>query len=94
MLARNETFTDMRIVLDGSSFYGCTFRSCVLIYCATLPVVMEGCQYERGCRWQMDRAAKTTLDFLATLYRAGATNLVENTFDVIRGKPPKGTTVM
>jgi hypothetical protein len=93
MLARNETFTDMRIVLDGSSFYECTFRSCVFIYCASLPVVMENCQYER-CTWEMDRAAKSTLDFLATMYRAGASKLVENTFDLVRGAPPKGTTMM
>jgi hypothetical protein len=94
MIARDQTFSDMRIVLDGSSFYDCTFHSCVLIYCASLPVVLQGCRFEGSCRWEFDRAAKSTMEFLATMYSAGATRLVDNTFDAIRGRRPKGTHLM
>jgi hypothetical protein len=94
MIARDQIFPDMRIVLDGCSFYGCTFRSCVLIYCASLPVVMQGCQIEGACQWEFDRAAKSTMAFLSTMYRGGATSLVENTFDAIRGTRPKGRHLM
>jgi hypothetical protein len=91
MIARDQTFSDMRIVLDGCSFYDCTFRSCVFIYCASLPVVLQGSHFEGNCRWEFDRAAKWTVEFLEMMYRAGATRLVENTFDAIRGVRPKGT---
>ena len=94
MIARNQTFSEMRITLDGCSFYGCTFRSCVLVYCASLPVVLEDCRYEGGCRWELDRAAKATMDFLAAMYRGGAAKIVENTFDLVRGGPPKGSHLM
>ena len=94
MIARDQVFSNMRIVVDGCSFYGCTFRSCVFIYCAALPVVMESCTYEGGCKWEMDRAARHTLDFLALMYRSGATHAVETAFDLIRGKPPRGAPVM
>ena len=94
MIARDQVFSNMRIVLDGSSFYGCTFHSCVFVYCATLPVVMENCRYEGGCKWEMDRAARSTLEFMALMYRSGATQVIENTFDLIRGKAPRGARMM
>ena len=94
MIAREQTFSHMRIVVDGCAFYNCTFRSCVFVYCGSLPVVMENNRFDRNCRWEFDRAAKSTMDFLATMYRAGATQLVENTFDAIRGGRPQGTHLM
>jgi hypothetical protein len=94
MIARDQEFSDMRIVVDGCAFYGCTFRSCVFIYCASLPVVMENNSFEDGCRWEFDRNARSTLDFLATLYRAGATRLVESIFEAIRGGRPRGHHLM
>ena len=94
MIARDQTFSDMRIVVDGCAFYSCTFHSCVFVYCASLPAVMEDNRFEGNCRWEFDRAAKSTIDFLATMYRAGATRLVENTFDIIRGARPQGTHLM
>jgi hypothetical protein len=44
--------------------------------------------------WEFDRAAKSTMESLATVYRGGATSLVENTFDAIRGARPKGSHLM
>jgi Zn-finger protein len=94
MIARDQTFSKMRITIDGCSFYNCTFDGCVLVYCASLPVVLENCQYTSGCRWEMDRAAKATLDFLTAMYRGGATSIIENTFDLIRGGRKKGEHLM
>ena len=56
MIARDQTFSGMRIVVDGCAFYNCTFRSCVFIYCASLPVVMESNRFEGACRWEFDRS--------------------------------------
>ena len=90
-------FHHLALIADANSLscgYNCTFRSCVFIYCASLPVVMEKNHFEGDCRWEFDRAAKSTIGFLATMYRAGATRLVENTFDAIRGVRPQGTHLM
>ena len=85
---------DSAVIVDGCAFYNCTFRSCVFVYCASLPLVMENNRFEGKCRWEFDRAAKATIDFLATMYRAGATQLIETTFDAIRGARPQGTHLM
>jgi hypothetical protein len=94
MIARDQTFTKMRITLDGCSFYNCTFDECVLVYCASMPVVLENCQYTGGCRWELDRAAKDTLQFMSAMYRGGAGKVIENTFDLIRGGPQRGEHLM
>ena len=74
---------------------GCTFhRACSSIYCASLLVTMGSNRFEDGCRWEFERAAQATLDFLATLYRAGGTRLVEGIFDAIRGVRPQGRALM
>jgi hypothetical protein len=94
MIASKQTFTGMRLVLDGCTFEGCAFRGCVLVYTGALPVVLVGNSFDAGCRWELTGAARRTLEFLAHLHRSGAERLVENTFDQIRGKPPPGATVM
>jgi hypothetical protein len=40
------------------------------------------------CRWTVSGPAQNTLQLLAALYGAGATSLIEATFDEIRGKKP------
>ena len=42
MIAKDQTFEVMRIILDGSSFYGCAFNNCILIIAAQLPFVPDG----------------------------------------------------
>ena len=41
MIARDQTFRHMRIVVNGCAFYNCTFRSCVFVYCGSPPPVVR-----------------------------------------------------
>jgi hypothetical protein len=94
MIASKQTFTGTRVILDGCTFEGCAFRGCVLVYTGALPVALVGNSYDAKCRWELSGPARSTLEFLAHLYRSGAERLVENTFDQIRGKPSAGGRLM
>jgi len=88
MVSQNETFKGLRIVLDGGTYINCRFRGCVLLYHATLPVIMDGCIFEE-CTWSLGGPAQAMVQFMAGLYQAGAKELIDNTFESIRGNTPK-----
>jgi hypothetical protein len=85
MIAKDQTFEDITISLDGGSFYNCTFRRCKLQFSALLPVVLTGCHFD-NCNWEFAGPAVNTVGFLAAMYKGGATEIVERTFRVIRGE--------
>lgn len=96
MIAEAEHFKNITIQLDGSTFIDCTFESCELVYSGLLPVRIAGCEFKEGITWTFVGAASLTVGFMQSLYKAGATNLIENTFRQIRGEnynPPPGTTL-
>ena len=86
MFARKQKFENVTIFLDGSSFIECTFENCTLIYSGLLPAALNTSSF-KNCRWEFSGAAQNTVGFMADLYRAGAQELIEATFDNIRGKP-------
>jgi uncharacterized protein YjbI with pentapeptide repeats len=88
MIAHNKEFKDIAISLDGSSFYGCTFRRCKMTYSGLLPVTLEKSTFD-NCEWAFDGAAMNTANLLKALYAAGAQQMVEATFDNIRGTAPQ-----
>jgi hypothetical protein len=90
MIARNETFEGVHVALDGGSFYQCTFRSCDLAFFGTMPVHLDACTFEEGCRWHFGGNAALVIETLAGLHKAGATALIDRTFEQIRGKGAKG----
>jgi len=83
MVATNKTFKKQQIVLDGGSFYNCTFDECELIYSGLMPVFMNG-NTLKNCRWRFDGPAINTMAFLTMLYSSGAKDLVEATFSGVR----------
>ena len=83
MVATNKTFKKQQIVLDGGSFYNCTFDECELIYSGLMPVFMNG-NTLKNCRWRFDGPAINTMAFLTMLYNSGAKDLVEATFNGVR----------
>ena len=86
MFARKQKFENVTIFLDGSSFIECNFENCTLIYSGLLPAALNTSSFN-NCRWEVSGAAQNTVGFMADLYRAGAQELIEATFDNIRGKP-------
>lgn len=85
MIAEKTTFEGKTIVLDGGSFYVCQFKGCTLIFNGVLPVTMDGCSFD-NCKWQFSGPAQNTIGFMQALYTGGAKDLIENTFQNIRGK--------
>src|SRR5215467_11516087 len=69
MIARDQTFEDITVCLDGSSFYGCTFRRCKLQLSALLPNFLVGCNFD-NCTWEFGGPAANTVAFMTALYRA------------------------
>jgi hypothetical protein len=85
MIARKQTFTGATISLDGSSFSECEFNRCTLIFSGFLPVMLQSNSFS-NCKWEFAGAAQNTLAFMTALYEGGASDLIEATFDKIRGK--------
>lgn len=84
MIAINQKFADITIFLDGSTFVGCTFESCKLVFCGTLPFVFSN-NATVDCGWESAGAASSVIELLASLYRHGGDAVVESIFDAIRG---------
>jgi len=85
MIAQKQTYSNLTIHLDGSTFVGCHFVNCVLVYSATLPVHMNGCSFEGG-RFEFGGAAANTVSFMTGFYQGGGQckALIEQTFEGIR----------
>jgi hypothetical protein len=92
MIANDQTFTDIQVVLDGSTFTNCTFVRCELIFSGLLPASLSGNRFDAGCRWSLTGPALNTLRFMNTLHRAGGgtRTLIENAFESIRGNIKSG----
>jgi len=93
MIARDQTFEDITVCLDGSPFYGCTFRRCKLQLSALLPNFLVGCNFD-NCTWEFGGPAANTVAFMTALYRAGARDLIHGTFRAIRGEQATSPIVM
>jgi hypothetical protein len=85
MIASDQVFKGTKVFLDGGSFTRCRFERCEIIINGYL-----GCNLVDplfvDCRWTVNGPAQTTFQLLAALYSAGAVDLVEATFDQIRGR--------
>jgi hypothetical protein len=85
VIAYDQVFTDAHIYLDGSAFYRCKFHRCTVVINGLMGCTLVDPQFV-DCRWQVAGPAQTTFELLAALYQAGAVDLIEGTFDQIRGK--------
>jgi hypothetical protein len=84
MVAYDQVFTGVNIYLDGKSFYRCRFNQCTIIISGMIGCTLVDPQFI-DCRWSVTGPAQTTFELLSALYKAGATDLVEATFNQIRG---------
>lgn len=90
MIAQGQTFTGQTIQIDGCTFIQCTFVKCNMSFSGLIPANIDRCTFDRDCTWSFRGPAHETLRFLAGLYQFGGSNVVEATFDVIRGKAKSG----
>jgi hypothetical protein len=84
MIAHDQTFNDAHVYLDGGSFYRCKFSRCTIVVTGLVGCTLVDPQFI-DCKWIVAGPAQTTFELMTALYRAGATDLIEATFDNIRG---------
>ncbi len=90
MLMKNKKVRNTSISLDGGTFENCDFDKCEVIFSGYLPVRFVNCKFGPGVKWSFSGPASNTIVFMQAIFAQGATELVENTFEHIRGIPPKG----
>lgn len=85
MIAHQRRFKDTTVFLDGSTFVGCTFTNCMLVFSGYIPLRIERCTFEK-CSYQFAGPAGDTLRFLSFLFaQEGASrDLVEHIFESVR----------
>ena len=89
MFMKNKKIRNTSISLDGGTFESCDFDNCELVFSGYLPVHLSNCVFGSGVKWSFAGPAGNTIKFMQAIYAQGATVLVENTFEEIRGNPPK-----
>jgi hypothetical protein len=88
---KDQQFSGEPVEMDGSTFEGCTFTKCNLIYRGSTPPGLSGCRFE-DCAWEFDDAAGRTIAFLRGLYHGmgdAGRRLVEDTFRLPPGQMPR-----
>ena len=87
-------FTNEAISLDGNTYEGCTFTNCEIIIEASAPFSLANNDFT-GCLWTFTGAAALTMNILAQLYQSGTETqeIIERTFESIRGRGYEGITV-
>lgn len=90
-MAQHEkvTFIDQQVLLDGNGYDGCKFERCELLFSGGTPPTLANSSFI-DCSWTFDGPAERTLRLLAAMYGGGFQELIERTFDNIRGKPAVG----
>lgn len=78
-----EVIEDKTLVVDDQDFTGTEFRNCVLVYSGGGISMSKTVQ--KGCRWRFDGPAGNTLYLMRRLYAEGYVQMMERTFDYIRG---------
>jgi hypothetical protein len=85
MIAHNKRFNDIPIYLDGCTFVGCTFERCRFIFSGLIAHHLEGNTFGEGCTWEFAGPASLVVKFMSAMYQGGAKDMIEKTFDNIRG---------
>lgn len=87
MIAHDQTFSDAVVYLDGGSFYRCKFERCTIIITGYLGCTLVDPMFV-DCTWTVKGPAENTFALMSGLYRAGAKELIEATFNQIRNGTP------
>ncbi len=89
MLMKNKKIRNTSISLDGGTFEHCDFDQCEIIFSGYLPVRFAHCKFGSNVKWTFAGPANNTIQVMQAIYAAGATELIENAFEQIRGNAPK-----
>jgi len=94
MIHQDKTFEDERIELSDNIFHRCKFKRCELVFDGHRSPTFEDNQFVDSV-FVFAGSAVRTLYFLANIYHAGpgGREVVEQTFDDIRGRAFHGKEV-
>lgn len=85
---KDEKFENREVVLDGSTFEGCTFTKCRVVFeGGALPEMVNNGFHD--CEWYFGGPAGRTMAFLSALYAGGLDDVAERAFQSIRDGGPK-----
>lgn len=87
MYAKDQTFEDATIFLDGASLTNCTLKNCRLVFTGQIPHELNQCRLE-GCSWLYNDPAGALVELLENFYKGGGKHVVEDLFASIRGQTP------
>lgn len=63
MLAKQQTYKNKTIHLDGGTYVACSFVQCHLVYSAALPVVLDSCSFD-NCTYGFGGATTVAVSFI------------------------------
>ncbi len=89
MLMKNKKIRNTTISLDGGTFEHCDFDKCEMIFSGYLPVHLTHCNFGSDVKWTLAGPGSNVIAFMRAIYTHGGEKLLENTFEQIRGNPPK-----
>lgn len=86
---RGNTYVESRLTVDGHEYISCRFENCTLVYAGGPLPTMGECVFV-NCDWTFEGPAALTVQFMSALYGGGMRELIEHTFDNIRGASAPG----
>lgn len=89
MRHKNQSFKNSAVELDDNQFFGCTFQKCKLIYRGGKPPSIADCSFTE-ISIAFEDYAQNTLVFMTALYHGGFSEIIEATFNNIRGNKKVG----
>jgi hypothetical protein len=90
MEIRDQTYKDVAINIDGTTYKNCTFLCCRLVFSAVAPMSLAENTFIE-CTWQVTGAAADTVNFLRTAFCQGGLageELTDRMIGVIKGRSP------
>jgi len=82
MYAENMTIEDKTVFLDGATIHNCELRRCKLVFSGYLNYSLTHCKFEE-CTWAFNGPASTVLQFLRSMNKMGANEMVQHVVKAI-----------
>lgn len=84
MYTENISIEGKTLYLDGATMHNCKISNCKLVFSGYQNYSLSECHFEE-CSWVFNGPASATLQFLRSMHRAGANEMVENVVKAIIG---------
>ena len=83
LVAKDRTFEDVNITLDGAHLTGCIVKKCKVHYNGGEIPTLAKTSFQ-DCKFLFGDAAERTLRFLSHMYRSGNQKTIDGLFELLR----------